>query len=133
MPNNLYVVGYFKETTELYISTNFVVKITHKGIFTAKGTFYPFEDAHDLYLSFLIEVNKPNTIFAYNWNYASSLSKSKITLNSNVVFAPFYRRNICVILGIPDYIKRDIYSSSFFILEEKHKKVKQLKKLLSAV
>ena len=46
---------------------------------TEKGTFYPFEEAHDLYLHFLIEVNKENTLVATNWEYAKKLCKYTVT------------------------------------------------------
>lgn len=79
LSDNLLVVGYLNvEKRELATSTNRVVKITKDGVITAKGTFYPFEEAHKLYLSFLIEVNKENTLVAINWDYAQELRKNKI-------------------------------------------------------
>lgn len=73
------VVGYLnKDKRELATSTNRVVRVTEKGVVTAKGTFYPFEEAHELYLQFLIKANQENTVFAYSWEYASKLSKRKI-------------------------------------------------------
>lgn len=77
---NLLVVGYLdKEKEELATSTNRVAKVTKDGVITAKGTFYPFEEAHDLYLHFLIEANKEDTLIAFNWDYASKFCKHKIT------------------------------------------------------
>jgi len=79
LSDNLLVVGYLDvEKKELATNTNRVVKVTKDGVITAKGTFYPFEEAHDLYLSFLIEVNKKNTLVATNWDYTQKLCKHKI-------------------------------------------------------
>ena len=79
LSDNLLVVGYLDaEKRELATSTNRVVKVTKDGVKTAKGTFYPFKEAHELYLSFLIEVNKENTLIATNWEYAQELCKHKI-------------------------------------------------------
>lgn len=79
LSENLLVVGYLdKDKRELATSTNRVVRVTKKGVITAKGTYYPFQEAHPLYLQFLIEVNKENTLIATNWEYASKLCKSKI-------------------------------------------------------
>ena len=79
LSDNLLVVGYLDvEKEELATSTNRVVKVTKDGVITAKGTFYPFEEAHELYLSFLIEANKENTLLAINWDYAQKLCKHRI-------------------------------------------------------
>lgn len=68
---NLLIVGYLdKDKGELATSTNRVVRVTEKGVITEKGTFYPFEEAHELYLQFLIEANKENTLIATNWDYS---------------------------------------------------------------
>lgn len=77
--DDLLIVGYLdKENEELATSTNRVAKITKKGVITAKGTFYPFEEAHDLYLHFLIKAQKENTVIAKSWDYAEKGSKSHI-------------------------------------------------------
>lgn len=55
-----------------------MVKVTKNGVITEKGTFYPFEEAHELYLHFLIEVHKENTLVATNWEYTSKFCKSTI-------------------------------------------------------
>lgn len=79
LSDNLLVVGYLDvEKEELATSTNRVVKVTKDGVITAKGTFYPFEEAHEVYLSFLIEANKENTLVAINWDYAQKLCKHRI-------------------------------------------------------
>jgi len=79
LSEDLLVVGYLDiEKEELATSTNRVVKITKNGVITAKGTFYPFEEAHKLYLSFLIEINKENTLVATNWDYAQKSCTNKI-------------------------------------------------------
>ncbi|MBQ2916936.1 MAG: hypothetical protein IJE59_01995 [Clostridia bacterium] len=79
LDKNLLVVGYLdKENRELGTSTNRVVKVTKEGVITEKGTFYPFKEAHDLYLHFLIEANKENTLIATKWEYADKICKRKI-------------------------------------------------------
>lgn len=64
---DLVVMGYLDKTTDLAHSTNSVLRITKKGVITAQGTFYPFEEAHPLYLNFLLKANKDNTIIASYW------------------------------------------------------------------
>ena len=79
LSENLLVVGCLnKEKEELATSTNRVVKVTKKGVITEKGTFYPFEEAHELYLQFLIEANKENTLIATNWKYVNESCKNRI-------------------------------------------------------
>ena len=76
---DLFVVGYFdQEKTDLATSTNRVMKVTKNGVVTEKGTFYPFQEAHNLYLSFLIEMHKGDALVATFWDYASKLCKNKI-------------------------------------------------------
>lgn len=79
LKENLFVVGYLdKEKKELATSSNRVVEVTKNGVITAKGTFYPFEEAHQLYLHFLIEVHKENTLIATNWKYKEKWGKRTI-------------------------------------------------------
>lgn len=79
LSKDLLVVGYLdKDKRELATSTNRVVRVTKKGVITAKGTYYPFEEAHPLYLQFLVEVNKENTLIATNWKYACERCKREI-------------------------------------------------------
>ena len=79
LSDDLLIVGYLdKENEELATSTNRVAKVSKKGVITAKGTFYPFEEAHDLYLHFLIKAQKGNAIIAKNWDYAVKGAKTHI-------------------------------------------------------
>lgn len=72
------VMGYLDKTTELAHSTNSVVRITSKGVITSKGTFYPFEEAHPLYLRFLLKANTENTIIASYWKILDFKSNTMI-------------------------------------------------------
>lgn len=160
---NLLVVGYLdREKEELATSTNRVVRVTKNGVITGNGTFYPFEEAHELYLHFLIEANKENTLIGINWGYANKLCKHTIIadivmdgsiengvifdftpgkkqrvmfdgyskkLSANVVLTTFARRNVCIILDIPDDVKFDISSSSFALEEETMEKVRLVQKI----
>lgn len=77
----LIVAGYMKgerHTRKLYTSSNNVVKITEDGVITAKGTFYPFKEAHPVYLRFLAQANKENTILAFLWEYANQFNKKEV-------------------------------------------------------
>lgn len=152
LSENLLVVGYLdRENQELATSANRVAKVTKDGVITAQGTFYPFEEAHGLYLNFLIEANKEDTLIALNWEHASKLCKHKITadiirdgkvekgvtfdfipskkynvmfagyskqLSSNVVLTTFARRNVCIIMAIPEEVKDNILHSSVASKEE---------------
>lgn len=75
LSKKLIVVGYYGEEKELATSQHIVVNVTKKGIITAQGSFYPFEEANALYLQFLIEISKPNTIVATYWDYAEDDDK----------------------------------------------------------
>lgn len=80
LSENLLIVGYLnRKKRELATSTNRVVRVTKEGVITSQGTFYPFEEAHDLYLNFLIEANKEDTLIAFNWEYKKKSSKNIIT------------------------------------------------------
>lgn len=65
LKGNFLVVGEYEG--ELATSTNKVVKIRRDGVITAQGTFYPFEEANQVYIQFLIDVNKENVIIAQWW------------------------------------------------------------------
>lgn len=164
LTDNLLVIGYLNESKqELATSSNKVVKVTKKGVITAKGSFYPFETAHNLYLNFLIEANKPNTLIATNWEYASKLSTTQIiadiiskdgiqkgvtfdfnpskndktmsygfskNLNSNIVLTTFAKRNICIAIKIPDYIKAAIYSTSLGEKDEILRNIQTIQSIL---
>ncbi len=165
LSDNLLVVGYLDmEKEELATSTNRVKRVTKDGVITAKGTFYPFEEAHELYLSFLIEANKEDTLVAINWDYAQKLCKHKIIadvvkdgnierdvifdftpdkkynvmfagyskdLSANIVLTTFARRNVCIILAIPDTVIADIAHSSFALQDETMQKVKSVKEIFA--
>lgn len=78
----LLVIGYLEGgKRELASSSNYVVKITEDGVITAKGTFYPFEEAHEVYLQFLIEANKENVILASRWKWISKNIKNIMEAN----------------------------------------------------
>lgn len=161
---NLKVVGYLDKSQKLEAtSTNYIVMVTQEGVITAQGSFYPFEEAHPLYLQFLIYANKENTLIGYHWDFVDEESKEKIVadiidegtiredvifdfvpsesevmlsgyskeLSRNVVLATFSRRNVgCLIIhGIADFVKADIYNSSFTLLEELQERVKEVKEI----
>ena len=145
--DNLLVVGYLdKDKKQLATSTNRVVKITKKGAITAKGTFYPFEEAHELYLQFLIDANKKNTLIATNWDYCEGTNQGMIiadiirdeSIEKDIVFdftpsknikSNFGMRNFLIILCIPDEVESAIYKSSFATRDEIMKKVKKVQKI----
>lgn len=162
------VVGYLdKGKKQLATSINPVVKIMKEGVITAQGTFYPFEEAHELYLQFLIEVSKENTLIAKNWEFVSfkiereygpktiiadiikngniekgvtfdvtpngvtdvMLSGYSKKLSANVVLTTFAKRNVCIILDIPQSVEDDIYNSSFAVKEETMEKVRLVRNI----
>ena len=75
LPDDLIVVGYMKDSVgegyypDLATSTNYVVEVTKKGVITSKGSFYPFEEAHALYIMFLDILNSQheNYVVANRW------------------------------------------------------------------
>lgn len=72
----LLVVGYMDDNfIDLAKSSSYVKQITPDGVYTANGTFYSFYTAHEMYLQFLIDANKPNTFIAYQWDFASKDEK----------------------------------------------------------
>lgn len=165
LTDDLLVVGYLdKEKEELATSSNRVAKIGKKGVITAKGTFYPYEEAHDLYLHFLIKAQKGNTILAENWEYAKPGDKTHIiadvrvdgrcekgvvfdfvpmrmydvmfagysySLKSNVLLSTFDKRNVCILLHIPDSVRSDILKSSIATDEETRENVAKVKELFA--
>lgn len=77
--SNLKVIGYLDKSQEVVAtSTNYVVMITQEGVITSQGSFYPFLEAHELYLQFLIYANKENTLIGYHWDFADNASKERI-------------------------------------------------------
>lgn len=120
---NLLVVGYLdRKKQELATSTNRVVKVTKDGVITAKGTFYPFKEAHSLYLHFLIEVNKKDTLVAFNWEFENKLCKRMITAdiirNGNVErgvtfdFIPSKKYNV-MFAGYSEQLSSNIVLTTF--------------------
>lgn len=162
---NLLVVGYLdREKQELATSTNRVVKVTKDGVITAKGTFYPFKEAHDLYLHFLIEANKKDTLVAFNWEFENKLCKRMITadiirngsiergvtfdftpskkhnvmfagyseqLSSNIILTTFARRNVCIIIAIPEEVKSDISRTVFASKKQTLEKVRAVQNIFA--
>lgn len=62
------VIGYLDNNPEkIAPSTNYVVMITKDGVITAQGSFYPWEEAHELYLRFLLKANQSDTVIASRW------------------------------------------------------------------
>lgn len=134
LPDDLVVVGFLKDSyPDLARSENHVKKVTREGVITSKGSFYPFYEAHALYLTFLYNANEDNAVIASNWELnentmtADIMQDGKITKNvtfdfdsyysnmdilgysdklmSNVVVSAFSRRGVCMTLYIPRNIK----------------------------
>lgn len=92
LKEDLVIVGHPRNEEsrrEIWTSTNKVAKITRTGVMTEKGTFYPFKEAHGMYIQFLIEVNKANTVHAYLWDYASH---AKDRIIADVTFYEGYQK-----------------------------------------
>ena len=154
------IVGYYlnKNQKVLATSTNYIVRITKEGIITSQGSFYPFEEAHELYMQFLIKANQENTVIASYWDFVKDSSKiiANITKNditqkdiifdftpdekgvmlsgyskellSKVVITTF-RKRFCTILGIPESVEADIYNSSFALESESKERIEQVKRI----
>ena len=160
LTDDLVVVGFMKDSyPELARSTNHVVKVTEKGVITAKGSFYPFEEAHALYINFLNNANTTNVVIAFNWKLnrhtitADIIRDGKVTkdvtfdfdpyhnnmndigysdkLKSDVVISPFSRRGVCMKLGIPDDVKYDMEMHADF--EDESEKVQYIDRVRSFV
>jgi hypothetical protein len=121
--DDLLIVGYLnKENEELATSTNRVAKVTKKGVITAKGTFYPFEEAHDLYLHFLIKAQSENVVLAHSWDYAVKGQKTHIVadierdgvIEKGVVFdfSPMRKYNV-MFAGYSHALKANVLLSTF--------------------
>lgn len=160
LTDDLVVVGFMKDSyLELARSTNHVVKVTEKGVITAKGSFYPFEEAHALYINFLNNANTTNVVIAFNWKLnrhtitADIIRDGKVTtdvtfdfdpyhvnmndigysdkLKSDVVLSPFSRRGVCMKLGIPDDVEYDMQMHADF--EDESEKVQYIDRVRSFV
>ena len=121
--DDLLIVGYLdKENEELATSTNKVAKVTKKGVITAKGTFYPFEEAHDLYLHFLIKAQSENVVLARSWDYAVKGQKTHIiadierdgVLEKGIIFdfEPMRKYNV-MFAGYSHALKSNVLLSTF--------------------
>lgn len=92
LTDNLVVVGYMKDSIDniypdLATSSNYVVEVTKRGVITAKGSFYPFEEAHALYIIFLGLLNEQegNVVVASHWELLSkNRMKADIVKNGEV-------------------------------------------------
>lgn len=96
------VVSYLDNTKELATSTNSVIRITKEGVITAQGSFYPFKEAHPLYLKFLLKANKNNTIIASYWDF-EILDETSFTMIADIL--------------TPDGIKKEV---SFDFIPDKN-------------
>lgn len=118
LTDDLVIVGFMKNSyPELAMSTNHVVKVTEKGVITAKGSFYPFEEAHALYINFLNNANTTKVVIAFNWKLkkntmtADIIRNGKVTKDVTFDFVP-YHPNINDI-GYSDKLKSDVIVSAF--------------------
>lgn len=91
---DLIVVGIWEH--DLATSTNNVVKVTNRGVITEKGTFYPFTEANEVYLQYLIDVNNGNPVIALNWKklgpnkiVADIIINKKLIKNCTLDFKPY--------------------------------------------
>lgn len=118
---NLLIVGYLdKDSRELATSTNRVIRVTEKGVITEKGTFYPFKEAHKLYLQFLIEANKENTLIATNWDYSEDFGRiiADVVINGNIrrgVDFDFYsnRKTNVILAGYSNELSANVVLTTF--------------------
>jgi len=149
----LVVVGYPKRYSvyldEVTVSSNYVSKVTSKGVISEKGVLYPFSDAHPLYLRFLLEL-KNNVAIATNWKFNKNGMHADIIkdgekneeitfdftpdgktdvlfkgyskdLGTNVILCTFSRKDVYTKLQLPHIVEADIYVSS--IVKDNEKKL----------
>lgn len=115
------VMGHLDNTLELAHSTNSVMRITEKGVITAQGTFYPFEEAHPLYLKFLLKANKDNTIVASSWKMLDAKSNTMIAdiitaegIKKEVTFDFIPDKNSTIVFsGHSNQLSSDVVLSTF--------------------
>lgn len=160
LTDDLVVVGFMKDSyPELAMSTNHVVKVTEEGVITAKGSFYPFEEAHALYINFLNNTNTTNAVIAFNWELNKNTMAADIIrdgsviknvtfdfesyhddrndigysdkLKSDVVVSAFSGRGVCMTLCIPWEIKHDMRMNADF--EYESEKVQYINRVRSFV
>lgn len=100
LEKELLIVGYLDKSKEvLATSTNQVILVCKDGVVTAQGSFYPFEEAHELYLQFLINANKENTVIARAWEIKQEFPK--IMLVADIICGSEIKKNI-IFDFIPD-------------------------------
>lgn len=145
LPNDLVVVGTMKDSypaLDLAESSNNVVSVSEHGVITAKGSFYPLEEAHASYINFLVNANTTNKVIAVDWKLVRGIMTADILrdgemkkgvtfdfkpyhwnrndvgysdkLKSDVVVSPFSRRGVCIKLCIPTEVKSEIYHNAEF-------------------
>lgn len=119
---NLKVVGYLDKSQEVVAtSTNYVVMITQEGVITSQGSFYPFEEAHELYLQFLIYANKEDTLIGYRWDFADKTSKEKIvadiidngTIRKDVTFDFIPNKKDVMLSGYSNDLSANVVLATF--------------------
>lgn len=161
LPDDLVVVGYLKDSyPDLAESQNNVVKVTDNGVITAKGSFYPLEEAHALYINFLISANTTNVVKAFNWELRKGRMTADIIrdgqmkkgitfdfdpyhsnrndigysdeLKSDVVVSLFSRRGVCIKLAIPFEVKCEMRNNAEFADEcEKAEYIRLVRKFIN--
>lgn len=127
LSDDLIVVGYLKDSItercyypDLATSSNHVEKVTKKGVITAKGSFYPFEQAHPLYLNFLQLVNEPeaNIVIATHWRIVNGKMNADIIRNGKISkditfdFESTYKKNV-VVSGFSKELDSDVVVCTF--------------------
>ena len=121
--DKLVVVGYINNDFEEFArSTNNVLLITRNYVVTKKGTVYPFNEAHNLYVQFLLLANRNNTIIANRWaklddnqmiaNVVHQSPNFKIENGVTFDFNPDEYNN-GILSGYSDQLKSNIVLSPF--------------------
>lgn len=85
VPNQFYIVGYRRDKYSILApkvirSSDSIIKVKKNGVIAKSGTFYPFDEAHLLYLKFLIDIREENIIVATNWKF----SKKDFSMTANI-------------------------------------------------
>lgn len=163
LPNDLVVVGTMKDSypaLDLAESSNNVVSVSEHGVITAKGSFYPLEEAHALYINFLVGANTTNVVKAFNWELRKGRMTADIIkdgqmkkgitfdfdpyhsnrndigysdeLKSDVVVSLFSRRGVCIKLAIPFEVKCEMRNNAEFADEsEKTEYINLVRKFIN--
>lgn len=118
-----FIVGYYlnKNKREIATSTNCVVWITKDGVITEKGSFYPFEEAHALYLQFLIKAAKKNTVVARRWEFIEDSSNQKIIadivkpdkVKEKIIFDFIPKEKDIMLSGYSEILKKKVVLTTF--------------------